>query len=409
MKYQHITKLVLFVLLLSVFSACNNDNEEPQWTDAYLVSYTLHKTYTVSAIKSELSIYAIAYPELQTIIDNLSHSIDVYKITYNTSFDGKPIIASGLVSVPTTEKSYPIISYQNGTNTLHSNAPTANPDYQLYKLLEYVTSTGFIVSVPDYLGFGSSSNMYHPYYDKKSTVETTTDMLRAVTELVKNHLLISTNNELYVMGYSQGGWATMQLQKYIEENYGSEFKLKASACGAGGYDLRFINNYILAQTNYPMPYYIGYMINSYVKLAGITNPITDIFKSPYGERILTLYDGTKTGDEINAQLTTKTADLFTAEYKSSSNTNAKFASIINSLDKNTMLAWKTNVPTLILHGTADTYVPPQGSTNIYNDFIAKGVSTSLVTLVPIPGAGHSDGIIPSGVASINWFIGLNKK
>jgi pimeloyl-ACP methyl ester carboxylesterase len=401
-------KIILLIALIYTFSGCDltNDNKVPE--DNYLVDFVKHKTYTVADIKARLNIYVIIYPELQTIIDNLQHGVEVYKITYKTKFKGNEIIASGLVSLPLTSGSCPLISYQNGTNTLHSNAPSVNPDYELYQLLEFVASTGFIVSVPDYLGFGSSANMYHPYYDRKSTVESATDMLWAVKELANNYLQVTPKNDLYIMGYSQGGWATMQLQKYIEENYPTEFKLKASACGAGGYDVRYINDYILAQTEYPMPYYIGYIFNSYINLGDITNPTTDVFKSPYSERILTLYNGTKSGEEINAQLTSKIADLFTSEYRNGVKTNPKFASVINSLSKNSIAAWKTNVPTMILHGTADTYVPYQVSTNIYNDFLAKGVPPGTVTLVPIQGAGHNSAIIPSGVASINWFIGLNK-
>jgi pimeloyl-ACP methyl ester carboxylesterase len=262
--------------------------------------------------------------------------------------------------------------------------------------------------MPDYLGFGASSGMFHPYYDKKSTVESVTDMLWAVKEMANNYLQVVPKNDLYIMGYSQGGWSTLQLQKYIEENYLSEFNLKASACGAGGYDVRFINDYILEQTDYPMPYYIGYMINSFVKLGDVTNPTSDIFKSPYSERILKLYDGKNSGDAINAQLTTKIADLFTDEYRSSVNTNVKFASVVSTLSKNSIAAWKTNIPTMILHGTDDKYVPYKGSENLYKDFLAKGVSAGKVTFIPIQGADHGTGVIPSGVASLTWFIGLNK-
>src|SRR5665811_2636213 len=94
----------------------------------------------------------------------------------------------------------------------------------------------------------------------------------------------------YIAGYSQGGWATMQLQKAIEENYSNQFNLKASACGAGPYYLNYINEYILQQTEYPMPYFIGYMFNTYINL-GITTPASEIFKTPFDTRITTLYDG----------------------------------------------------------------------------------------------------------------------
>ncbi len=408
MKNSLLIRLILFFVLISTFSGCDLDDDNKVPEDNYIVDFVKHKTYTVEEIKSSLSLYEAFYPELKVVSDNLKHGVEVYKITYKTKFDGKEIIASGLVAVPATSGSYSILSYQNGTNTENSNAPSVNPDYQLYQLLEFVASTGFIVSVPDYLGFGASSTMFHPYYDKKSTVESVTDMLWAVKEMANNYLQVVPKNDLYIMGYSQGGWSTMQLQKYIEENYSSEFNLKASACGAGGYDVRYINDYILAQTSYPMPYYIGYMINSFVKLGDVTNPTTDIFKSPYSERILTLYNGKNSGDEINAQLTTKIADLFTAEYRTGVNTNVKFASVISTLSKNSIAAWKTSIPTMILHGTADTNVPYQGSENIYNDFLEKGVSASKITFVSFPGADHGSAVIPSGVASLTWFIELNK-
>lgn len=408
MKNSLLFRLFLLIFLVSAFAGCDLDDDNKVPEDNYIVDFVKHKSYSVDEIKSRMSLFVAIYPELKVISDNLKYGIDVYKITYKTKFDDKEVIASGLVSVPQTSGSYSLLSYQNGTNTQNSNAPSVSPDYELYQLIEYVASTGFIVSVPDYLGFGASLNMFHPYYDKKSTVESVTDMLWAVKEMANNYLQVVPKNDLYIMGYSQGGWSTLQLQKYIEENYLSEFNLKASACGAGGYDVRFINDYILEQTDYPMPYYIGYMINSFVKLGDVTNPTSDIFKSPYSERILKLYDGKNSGDEINAQLTTKIADLFTDEYRSSVNTNIKFASVVSTLSKNSIAAWKTNIPTMILHGTDDKYVPYKGSENLYKDFLAKGVSPGNITFIPIPGGDHGSSIIPSGVASLTWFIGLNK-
>lgn len=400
--------ILLFVLLVAGFSGCDiNNNDEPEITDKYLVSFEKHKTYKLADMKIILAVYSSLYPDLKNISDNLVHDIDVYTITYTTKFKGNDVIASGLVSVPSAEGTYPLMSYQNGTNTLHSEAPSVKPDNQLFLLLEFIASTGFVVSVPDYLGFGASSDMFHPYLDKESTIQLVTDMLRAVEELSANHLNIEASNDLYITGYSQGGWATMQLQKAIEDNTISEFNLKASSCGAGPYDLQYVNDYILGLTNYPMPYFIGYIFNSYLNLEDITNPASDIFKSPYDQRIMTLFNGTQTGDEINSQLTTATADLFTADYKSTSNTNAKFSSVISSLDKNSIAAWKTNIPTLLTHGTTDNYVPEQISKNMYAGFLAKGVDASKIQYIAIEGAGHTTAIIPSGVATFNWFISMN--
>jgi pimeloyl-ACP methyl ester carboxylesterase len=407
MKKIPFLKSALIIIIISILSSCNPDNGDDQPIDQYLVSYEKYKTYLPAFIKSVLSVLEDDYPQLKDISDQMVHGVDVYKITYMTKFDGKDIMASGIVSIPVSEGAFPIISFQNGTNTLHNNAPSVNPGNELYTLLQFMASAGFVVSVPDYLGFGASKAMFHPYLDKESTVQTVTDMLRAVNELMTIHLDKEVSKDLFIAGYSQGGWATMQLQKTLEQGATGEFNLKASACGAGPYDLKLVNNYILSEDEYPMPYFIGYIFNSYINLEDITNSSSDVFKSPYSDRILQLYDGTKSGEEINAQLTTTTNLLFTEEYKTTASTNAKFSTVISTLEKNSVVAWKTNVPTMLLHGSADNYVPPTTSTNLYNGFVAQGVDKSKVTLVPIPGAGHTTGIVPSCVAAFNWFIELN--
>lgn len=408
MKKSGLFKILSLLAFVAVFAGCDLNNNDDKTEDKYLISFEKKGTYFPNTIKDFYTVLADDYPEVQPILDEVKYPVDVYTITYKTKFDGQELIASGLVSVPVSVGTYPVISFQNGTNTLNSNAPSVNPNYQLYLLLESIASTGFIISVPDYLGFGASKSMFHPYLDKESTVQAVTDMLRAVDEFVSNHLDIEMSDDLYINGYSQGGWATMTLQKAIETELSNEFKLKASACGAGPYDLNLVNDYVLEQTNYPMPYYIGYIFNSYIKLGDIINTPVEIFKSPYSERILTLYDGTKSGDEINAQLTTKTTDLYTAEFLSGYKTNPKYTSVVTSLQKNSVTAWKTNIPTLLLHGTVDNNVPPTTSQNLFDAFKAQGVSTSVVQYVPIPGAGHSTGIIPASVASFTWFIELNK-
>ena len=409
MKKTIFYKSLLLLFFISTFSSCGlfDDDDDKKPVDIYLVSYEKHKTYSVSQIRALLSSYAIIFPDLNNIIEKVEHSIDVYKITYTTEFNGKFVTASGLVSVPLTKGTYPVISYQNGTNTLHADAPTVKPDYQLYMLLEFIASTGFVVAVPDYLGFGKSDDMFHPYLDKESTVQSVIDMIRATKEFIVHYENTEVNKDLYIIGYSQGGWATMQLQKSIEQNHSDEFNLVASSCGAGPYDLLYVNEYVLSQTTYPMPYYVGYIFNSYINLGDIKNPANDVFKSPYDQRIMTLFNGTKTGGEINEQLSQTTADLFTSDYINYSNTDVKYATIISSLAKNSVNAWKTNVPTLLTHGTADTYVPVELSENLYKNFLSLGVDESKITYIPIPGADHTGGIIPSQVASFNWFLSLN--
>jgi pimeloyl-ACP methyl ester carboxylesterase len=408
-KYKFLSKFFVVLLFLSIFSSCDlfDDSEnETETGDTYLVSYEMVKSYLPVMVETAFNTISDDYPQLEIIKNKVEHGVIVYKVNYKTSFQGQAKIASGLVCVPMSEGEFPVISYQNGTNTLHANAPSVNPDYELYLLLEFVASTGFIVSIPDYLGFGTTDDMYHPYLHKESTITVVTDLLRAVKEMTSGYLDINMGKDLYLAGYSQGGWATMQVQKAIEEKYSHEFSLKASACGAGPYDLSYINKYILGKTTYPMPYFVGYMLNSYQNLGEVTTPLNEIIQEPYSSKITTLYDGTKSGAEINAELTTTVADLFAADYIANFETDEKYTTLRSTLEENSISAWKTTTPTLLSYGTADEFVPPPVTTDIYQNFLMQGNTTDEVKLLPLPDLGHSSAIIPSGLAAIAWFIEL---
>ena len=406
---NHLRNLLYLSLFTFVFSSCgliDNDSDD-NTVDKFLKSYELLNTYPVNYIQTAFGLYSSSYPDLETIAEKAENGVIVYKITYNTAFNNTAKIASGLVCVPTGDGPFPVLSYQNGTNTLHSNAPSVNPDYTLYTLLEFVASTGFVVVIPDYLGFGSSSDMFHPYLDKTSTIKTTLDMIRASKELVKNHFDTPLNDELYIAGYSQGGWATMQLEKEIETYHMDEFDLKASACGAGPYDLNYINEYVTGLQTYPMPYFIGYMFNSFVNL-GLSTPVSDVFQEPYASSITTLFDGTMSGEEINAELTTSMPDLFTADYIANYGADGDYAPVDSILLANSIAPWTTEIPTLIIHGMEDTFVPKEVSTDMYQGFLAKGVAIDQVIWMGLSGVGHTDGIIPAGVASVKWFLEMQE-
>jgi predicted esterase len=249
--------------------------------------------------------------------------------------------------------------------------------------------------------------MSHPYLHKESTVQAVLDMLRAVEELATVREF-SLNDELYLTGYSQGGWATMQVQKAIEEDFSGEFNLKASAPGAGPYDLNFIKEHILSQDTYPMPYYFGYLYNGLIHLdEESVPPIGEVFSAPYDSLIPTLFDGSKSGEEINAELTTDVAELFTENFRLNYKTDTLFHSLTEVLENNSIKAWNTSTPTRIIHGKSDTYVPAVLSKNIYDDFVAKGAENR-VELIEIPETDHINGIVPAGLISINWFLELTE-
>ena len=397
--------LLLLLLTLIIMQSCRKDPPEDPFADnMYLVSSEVELMRTKENVLSVLNLVATQYPDAADIIPDVVSGVNVYSVTYNTEFQGEDVIASGLICAPTAPGSYPILSFQNGTNTLHSAAPTADPQSLLFTMIEYIASSGYVVIIPDYLGFGASKNMAHPYLHKESTVRTVMDMLRSVAEFdedVAKDITITT--DCYIMGYSQGGWATMALLYALENDYPSEFTVKAASCGAGPYDLAHFNVNVLDLTEYSNPVFLGYIANAYSTYDIYPNPLTDLFNEPYAGRIPGLYDGLHNSEEINGQLTTSIAGLFTAEYLSGADTDQKFAGVRSALWDNSITGWDSEVPILLLHGTSDTDVMPVLSESMYNRMIGSGTSALNCFYVPMEGLDHSQAAVPAGFAGYQFF------
>ncbi|TFH34473.1 MAG: hypothetical protein E4G95_08185, partial [Bacteroidia bacterium] len=225
--------LIFIFTLLVLLWGCKKEESD----DLYLAGYKLIRSYTQGNIQLAVNVYSSLYPDISSIVTNTGYGVKVYTIEYRTTFKGQEMIASGMVSVPDDKSSFPVISFQNGTNTCNSNAPSVNPSNSLYSLLAMMAGNGYIISIPDYIGFGSSESTVHPYYHMESSNQVIRDMLMAVEELVSNHLSANHDNRLFLMGYSQGGWATMASFREFEADTPAGMSLEAVSCGAGAYNL----------------------------------------------------------------------------------------------------------------------------------------------------------------------------
>jgi pimeloyl-ACP methyl ester carboxylesterase len=401
-------KLLALLFLLTpllLMQSCSKDPDPDPFADnTYLLTSELEMMRTKENIISVLTIAATQYPAVADIIADVISGVNVYSITYTTEFQGTEVTASGLIAIPSVPGTYPVLSFHNGTNTLHSAAPTADPEGLTYQLIEYIAGTGYVVIIADYLGFGASKQMAHPYLHKESTVRSLVDMLYSVDEFDEDVAKdITVTDECYLMGYSQGGWATMALLESLENDYSADFTVKAASGGAGPYDLGYVNSYVLGQTQYPMPVYIAYIANAYSHYDLYTNELTELFNEPYAGRIPGLFDGLHSSDQINAQLNVNVAELFKGEYISGYSTSATYQSVRNAMTANSVQGWDSNVPVLLLHGTADTHVMPVLSEDLHNDMIAAGSSPVTCLYVSMNGLDHGTGAVPAIMAALEFF------
>ena len=409
-----VRNIVFLIFVSALFSNCKSNlpsSEVPVEVpkDKYLVSYNVVRSMTASDINILYSPVQSLYPDVADILPNVKSGARVYSITYNTTLGTKKLVASGLVTIPDGGAIYPMLSFQNGTNTIYANAPSLSAYSYTSQLINGFATTGFVVLMPDYLGFGSSTDIFHPYLVLEPTVNPILDMFRAVKEMsAKADLAFKLSSDLYIMGYSQGGLATLQLDKTIEANYSSEFNLKAVGCGAGPYNLTQITDAVVTAANYLQPYYIAYIMKGFKSVGSFTNAYADIFNEPYASRIDGLFNGLNSGSAVNAQLSTNMTQLFTTEFRTTWKTNAKFQGIKDALVASSVSAWKIRTPLILAHGQADTDVTPAMSSTLYNDLMSLD-KTLPVTYIPMPGLDHSSASAPALINFVKRFLVIKGK
>ncbi len=98
---------------------------------------------------------------------------------------------------------------------------------------------GYGVVMPDYIGYGVTVDSIHPYLQAETTAHNVIDMALAMRPFIAERELKVLSDSVILMGYSQGGAATLHVQRVMESypKYVSEFKIKKVYAGAGPYDI----------------------------------------------------------------------------------------------------------------------------------------------------------------------------
>jgi alpha-beta hydrolase superfamily lysophospholipase len=361
--------------------SCTKDTTAPQQTTpetstpaaTHLVSSTLIGEYSAATLAGRVS-------DIPIVGALVRYPIRVYRLTYTTTnTDGKSVTASGALLVPVTSQALPLLSYQHGTirPDAEDRAPSYySPSSEVYSAVSVLASTGYIVSAPDYIGYGASKALPHPYEHAASLASASLDMLRAAREFAAKEKL-ALNQKNFLLGYSEGGFATMALHKMMEEKAAAEFTVTASAPGAGAYHKSAFADYIL-QSDEPLSFLSTYVwvLDTYNRTYGINRPISYYVNEPWATQLQTNLYGEVPG---------KAKELFTAPFRQGilSKTDAQ---MLAAFRDNDIYDWQPKAPVALFHGTADDYVPFFNSQDAYNAMRARRATQ--VTLRPIPGGNH---------------------
>jgi pimeloyl-ACP methyl ester carboxylesterase len=393
--------LLLPVLVID-FSGCKNSTDVTQ-SAPVLVGSTEVGTVTRAQISNQLSALGLNLGPFSSVVAQIvQRDVKTYRITYKTkNTDGTDITASGALIVPVATSNdaqgFPILSQQHGTIFDDSQAPSYFGQFSESSTLGTLfASNKYIIAMPDYIGFGESKNVPHPYIHRQTQASASLDMLRAARDFVQKNN-VNWNGKVFLSGYSQGGHATMSLLKMMEEQFPTEFTISAATCGAGPYNVEgFMNDLINKPTHGIASYnnlYIS-VLQMFNRVYGLNRPMSSYFKAPYAADVQA--NGNRSN--VNVSINTTFADSFRTGLNNGSDTE-----FLRAVRDNNVYDWKPKTPLQLIHGTADQQVFYRNTTDAFTAMQARGATN--VERIPVEGKDHGPAIQEFILYTYSFFNG----
>lgn len=364
---KHLYNSVLLTLTAVLLNACggssDNQSEGP--------SGSIVKVEALSNYAVNTSARLIAF----SFISGRDYDVEVVKLTYNTQLEGgQSVQASGIVALPKAKSGpSPLLSYQHATIFKDSAVPSNAPLFDMMPIL--AASAGFITVAPDYIGYGASKSLTHPYIQAVPSANSVIDLVRAAKTYLKQRD-IALNDQLFLAGYSEGGYTTLAAHQRIESKFSEEFTVTASIAGGGSYDIRgTADQLILNEPILDSPAYFGYVVHAYDRLYDLDNLTLRAVASPHHRTIDNYYDGNSNGSTINALLPRNTNELFNPSFQSEYAGIAGELMLKYRLEQNSVYDWKPLAPVKLFHGQNDNYVDYANATTTLATMQANGAAS----------------------------------
>ena len=314
-----------------------------------------------------------------------------FKIPYTTTDDegnevkvsGLFVIPTGLPDIVTTALGLSMVADDHGTIFANAEAPTViakssgAPDGSAILL---TSLGGFATLQPDYIGFGDSNEHYHPFVLKDSLANATVDFIKQVKIFATDND-IKLNNQLFLTGYSEGGYASMATLKKIEEEQLTDLSVTMAAPMAGPYALKLMADGVLSQPTIAVPSFMANLGYAYAKANN--QEVNVVINETYASKLPTLFNGDLDRTKIDPALTTETTgenglfvQSFVSKYFAEDDHWFKEA-----VTKNNLHDWAPTTPLRLVHCEGDDVIPYAISALTEGTMQAMGAAD--VQLVPV--------------------------
>ena len=362
--------LTFAVVIGSLTSACSDDPVSPDANENER-----------GALLSAESIELVSQARIEDfdLPIPIRSAVQLERIVYRTVTPaGELTEASALIGVP-VDRNDPleIASYQHGTlvkkDAVASLQGTNDPEALVAVAL---ATDGYLAVMPDYLGLGLSPGL-HPFVHASSLGTAVVDALRAARHYA-NREGIDLDERIFLLGYSEGGYATAAAQQLIESSHGDEFQLAASAPMAAPWNLSgTMVELFQSGATYSSPHFLPYTLLAYNDVYGLEEDLSTVFVAPYLDTVPPLFDGNHTGGEIDRILPDVPRQMLTQNFIDGFSSTDAFA-WRDRLEENDLLTWTPVTRTRIYHCTEDDLVPYSNTEIAVASFRALGVPQSLV-------------------------------
>lgn len=396
-RFLRFCGLFLSLAAMLWLSSCGGDGPDPEPAPqrVYLESFSQKTAFN----QQTLTLFA-ALSGYGAFTSNIQYGIDVYRITYKTQFQGRDILASGVVSLPTGFSGRPkLLSAQRGTIFANSEAPSV---VNLLSGFEIFASAGYITFIPDFIGFGESAQEVHPYFIQEPSSRATIDMMRAGLEFLREKGILH-DERLFLFGYSQGGYVTVATLKELQENPIPQLRVTAAAAGAGSYDILGTMDYLINnQETYSSPAFLVNFLYAYNETKNWGRPYTDFFREPFASAIPTLLNGASTSSQINAQLNDTLAVLFQPAFLEGVK-NRTETQVIGAFQENSVHDWAPAAPLRLYHSPEDEAVPVVNTESTLAAMQSRGATQVVFRRNESGTQSHAAAVVDMLVDVIPWF------
>ncbi len=302
------------------------------------------------------------------------YAVTSYRLDYLTvGNNGQQVLASALVNVPTKAAgaSSPVLALQHGTTARDAEAPTNEVSASQVSVV--LASQGYIVLAPDYVGYGTSKGLEHPYLLAAPSASVVLDMLTAA-KYWRQTTGLSDNRQLFLAGYSEGGYVSMAAARVLASGASPHAKnLQMVVSGGGPYNVTATLDALLQRVREENAL-LGALINpGFLKLLG-AGPRASVRNALLNELL---------GPGADVTFESTLIDRYLADDAAAINRDS------NVYD------WKPAVPTLLFHGRDDQTVTYRSASTTLQAMQARGAG-SLVQLTDcaVHPAGHLECVPP---------------